>query len=291
MSAVDANLVLEQFDFPTSNSSDWPDVYAYVVDMLRQGQDDASLEAADRHLHPSGGNATDVGDGPWATGGFRLFVSHTSAEKERAANLAEILARWGVEAFVAHQTIEPTREWQDEIERALLTCDALCAILTPDFKDSLWCDQEIGFVAAQRKLIIPLKVQGTDPHGFIGKYQAITVPTPSYAWLVADDVLKAMVRSPLTAEAIAPAIVRRYAKSGSFDMTRAGWAMLKHVPRTAWTPEMLEQVERAPSENSQVEHANESGTLASIPELAADLVRDIRGEPSLAPTGDDDIPF
>jgi len=35
-----------------------------------------------------------------------------------------------IDSFVAHTTSEPTREWVEEIEKALRTCDALVALIT-----------------------------------------------------------------------------------------------------------------------------------------------------------------
>jgi hypothetical protein len=51
------------------------------------------------------------------------------------------LRSFGVSAFVAHENIEPTK-WQDEIEKALLSMNALAAILMPGFHESKWTDQE-----------------------------------------------------------------------------------------------------------------------------------------------------
>lgn len=51
--------------------------------------------------------------------------------------------------------------------------DALCAIITPCFKGSDWCDQEVGMALGQRKLVIPVSKENELPYGFFGKYQAI----------------------------------------------------------------------------------------------------------------------
>src|SRR5690606_13312692 len=48
------------------------------------------------------------------TGSFKLFVSHISADKEKALRLRNCLAPFGIAAFVAHEDIHPTREWEDE---------------------------------------------------------------------------------------------------------------------------------------------------------------------------------
>ena len=78
----------------------------------------------------------------WGDRGFRLFVSHKAEVKKEVAELKEKLGFFGVSAFVAHQDISPTKAWQDEIENALHSMDAFAALMTEDFHDSNWTDQE-----------------------------------------------------------------------------------------------------------------------------------------------------
>lgn len=106
----------------------------------------------------------------WAPGYFRMFISHVSAHKKSAGNLKIALAEYGISAFVAHIDIEPTREWQEEILAALWSMDALCAILTDDFNNSKWCDQEVGFGLGRNVLCIPIR-HGIDPYGILGRQQ------------------------------------------------------------------------------------------------------------------------
>ena len=80
---------------------------------------------------------------------------------------------FGISCFVAHSDIEPTRTWQKEIEKALFSMDVLIALMTEDFSDSNWTDQEIGVAIGRNVLILPIRM-GADPYGFIGKYQAIS---------------------------------------------------------------------------------------------------------------------
>ena len=93
---------------------------------------------------------------------FKLFLSHTSKYKAQTAELKERLGLFGVSCFVAHKDIEPLKEWQNEIELALASMDALAALLTPGFHESFWTDQEIGFAFARRVPIIPVRL-GMDP--------------------------------------------------------------------------------------------------------------------------------
>jgi hypothetical protein len=45
-------------------------------------------------------------------------VSHASAQRTLAAEIRTALEEYGVSAFVAHDDIEPTEEWEDEISDA-----------------------------------------------------------------------------------------------------------------------------------------------------------------------------
>jgi hypothetical protein len=109
----------------------------------------------------------------WGEEGYRVFLSHKAEVKEETAALKEGLRIFGASCFVAHQDIAPTKAWQDEIENALLTMDAFVALLTEDFHESDWTDQEVGFALARGVPIIGVNL-GKDPYGFIGKFQALS---------------------------------------------------------------------------------------------------------------------
>ena len=126
----------------------------------------------------------------WGDGGFRLFLSHKSEVKTETGGLKERLSRFGISCFVAHEDIRPTQEWQDEIENALASMDGFVALLTADFHDSDWTDQEVGFAFARGVPIIAVRL-GKDPYGFIGKFQGL-----SSTWLTAaKDIVKILIKN------------------------------------------------------------------------------------------------
>jgi len=88
-------------------------------------------------------------------GYFRLFLSHVSAHKSADAYLKSELQLRAISAFVAHEDIVPSSEWQNETELALGSMHALTALLTPDFHPSNRTDQETGFVLGRDNLVIP----------------------------------------------------------------------------------------------------------------------------------------
>lgn len=109
----------------------------------------------------------------WKPNYFRLFISHKTEDKVFASQLKNELDPFGVSCFVAHEDIEPTREWQEEIEKALFTMDALVALLTKNFSESKWTDQEVGVAFGRKTPILPIRFN-LNPYGFIGKYQAMS---------------------------------------------------------------------------------------------------------------------
>lgn len=108
----------------------------------------------------------------WGSGLVRLFLTHKATVKIEVSDLKKALASYGISAFVAHEDIEPTEEWQREIERALFSMDALAAILTADFPDSAWTDQEVGVALGREVPVIGVRL-GKDPYGLMGKRQGL----------------------------------------------------------------------------------------------------------------------
>jgi len=110
---------------------------------------------------------------------LKLFISHSSKQKDSANRLKETLLLYKIDCFVAHEDVKPTLEWQIEIEKALNTMDCFLSIHTEDFNKSSWCQQEIGFAISRNVEIIPIKTVGKKskheilPEGFASKIQAI----------------------------------------------------------------------------------------------------------------------
>lgn len=143
----------------------------------------------------------------WTDGYFRLFISHLSEVKKSAGNLKEQLRKYGISAFVAHADIDPGKEWEDEIERALMSMDALAAIVSPGFKESDWCDQEVGAAVGSGKLVVPI-LDGEMPYGFIAKFQGVKGKGETVG-NVAGSVFAALAGSRRTSPAIADAMILR----------------------------------------------------------------------------------
>lgn len=126
----------------------------------------------------------------WGADGFRVFLSHKSEVKKETAALKDGLRLFGISCFVAHEDIQPTKAWQDEIENALASMDGFVALMTEKFHDSNWTDQEVGFAFARGVPIVAVRL-GKDPYGFIGKFQGL-----SSTWSTAvEDIVKILIKN------------------------------------------------------------------------------------------------
>lgn len=186
---------------------------------------------------------------------FRLFLSHTSAHRGLAEGIRDRLAGLGIDVFVAHSTITPTAEWQRVIERSLRSCDAMSALITPDFKNSHYCDQEVGFAIARDLLVIPVR-QGADPHGFLASQQAIPGDaSPDAGALIGDQIYDTLLLSERTEVKMAQVLVYRYATSSSVAEALFNLRCIETIDKRHWTQEMIDIVETAERENPFVREA------------------------------------
>ncbi len=145
------DLVLEQFGFPISDH--WQGgMKSYIIEFIKDGSDD-SLVAIDQFLMGD----SQPRDEPWENKGFRLFLTHVATQKQVAHSLKSCLQFYGVDAFVAHDDIQPGKGWQLVIESALHSCDALAGLLHKGFRKSDWCDQEVGIAMGRGVAVVPIQ--------------------------------------------------------------------------------------------------------------------------------------
>jgi hypothetical protein len=177
----------------------------------------------------------------WGEEGFRVFLSHKSEVKKETAELKERLRLFGISCFVAHEDIHPTKAWQDEIENALASMDGFVALMTSNFHDSDWTDQEVGFAFARGVPIIAVRL-GKDPYGFIGKFQGLSSTWPT----AAEDVVKLLIKK----DRMFSAYVGALRKCPSWD---SGNTLAKALPGIErLTPSQVDELAAAYNETSEL---------------------------------------
>ena len=253
----EADLVLRQFGLPWSDRWEASPLYDYVLHHLERGEDVALRELFE-YLFPEEA-ATDAPsvntEGPWTPGLFRLFLSHISSDKRFVAELKGSLTLSAIDGFVAHEDIEPTKEWVKEIETALETCHALAAILSSEFHGSYWTDQEVGYCIKRRVLIVPV-MRGFVPYGFMGRSQGLDAHKKAPPE-IASDLFSILIDHPLSSGQMASAIVSYFGGSPSYAETRRRLALVGRIK--AWTPELLQRLEGSIERNREIKDGVSGG--------------------------------
>lgn len=214
----------------------------------------------------------------WTDGFFRLFLSHLSIHKVAVAELKSELEAFGISAFIAHEDIRPSLEWQNEIELALRSMHALAALLTPEFHASDWTDQEIGFAWGRGVLVLPVRL-GIDPYGFIGKVQGLSgsLEQPSK---LARLIFSTLLEHPSTHRHMRKSLVFAFSAASSYS---SAITLSKEIATVKdFSMDEKAVIERACKENDQVFHG--IGVVSRV--CAAIGIRD----PRKAAEGDD-VPF
>jgi nucleoside 2-deoxyribosyltransferase len=242
------DVTLKQFSLPWSN--EWEGTKeAYVLHMINEAPDQALIDLA---LHV--GFQFEQPSQPrfeppfWRKGMLKVFVSHLATYKEFAAELQEQCLRYGISAFIAHNDIEPTQDWQTQIETALATCDTLVALLHPEFHQSNWTDQEIGFAMGRGLPVFSVRF-GQDPYGFIGKFQAFDGKVKSASDL-ARELFDTYRKNKQTQRRMGEVLVGLFEQSRTFADAKSLMGYLEEIE--VWEPSFSTRLRSAANSNSQV---------------------------------------
>ena len=184
----------------------------------------------------------------WQPKCLRFFLSHVSSYKTSVSTLKDELMIYGISGFVAHEDIEPTKEWEDEIFLALNSAHALAAFLTPEFHKSKWTDQEIGIAQGRGLLVVPVGL-GVDPYGFMARKQALPGSFEKIEQL-ATDLIDILLKHHTTSKIIHEALVVSFEIAKSFIRAKK---VSQIITRTNnFTQEQLDRIHKSCKNNDQV---------------------------------------
>jgi hypothetical protein len=147
------------------------------------------------------------------------FISYSHADRRVAGKVKQAMSDHGIDCFLAHEDIEPSEEWLKKIKRRLRAYELFFPLVSDNFKQSLWADQECGIAIALKKDIVPFQLGAMAPYGFIGRYQPVKIRSidkdeiSQKCWAVVRKLLK----SPTIGTRVQDALIESFLKSKSFE--------------------------------------------------------------------------
>lgn len=256
-SYTDIDLLLEQCELSTSHWMEGIDQYGYCVQALREAPD-TLLRELDDYLH----STTDAvpGDEPWVQAKFHIFLTHVATHKAEATTIKQDFLKLGIEGFVAHEDIEPTKKWQQVIEAALMSCDALVALLHDGFKESPWCDQEVGYVLGRNVPVIPVAFD-QQPYGFFGSLQSVRADAYTRPHTLAAEIARLLLTDTRTGTSLTEHLIEALVLSRNWAESNVLAPLIAdHTPLI--TGEQVRRLRVAQDSNTKVGEA--SGVERSI---------------------------
>ncbi|MBX3412566.1 MAG: toll/interleukin-1 receptor domain-containing protein [Pirellulales bacterium] len=222
----------------------------------------------------------------WLPGHFKLFVSHLSIDKLRATNLRGVLKSFAISCFVAHEDIEPTKEWQVEIEKALFSMDALTAVLTEKFHQSKWTDQEVGVALGRGIAVLPIRAE-IDPYGLMGKFQGIASVGRSVGD-VANLVVATLLKNPKTRNRLVQCLVEQLLASTDATQAASKLEALEQADDLA-DDQLIRIRDNAATNPKLFDDVNSRRRINAL--LAKHGVEPVQIKTTTEELPDDDIPF
>lgn len=107
---------------------------------------------------------------------MKIFISYSHEDRLIVREIKECLCEYfGFDCFLAHEDLNPTELWENRIEENLRICNLFILIVSERSIASSFVNQEIGFAYGIGKIIVPIKIDKSNPDGFVQKVQAMKI--------------------------------------------------------------------------------------------------------------------
>ncbi len=200
---------------------------------------------------------------------IKVFISYSSKQKVLGGKFKYNLEKYcGYETFIAHDDIPASALWEEEIISNINSSHFFLPLISKDFRESLFTDQETGIAICLGKKIIPVNLDGTNPYGFIQKYQALQYKKYPPGFHFQDNMSELVLtiaqielykEESSYYDGAVNSIIYAFYKSPSFEVTNAIIQLLCKCK--GLSPNHIAIIKKAIETNSQVAQAYGLETL------------------------------
>ena len=189
-----------------------------------------------------------------------VFISHSNEEKTKAGELKEKLQNESMRVFLAHDDIDGGEEWMKSLYENIQYCDVFLVLLSKQYHQANYTDQETGVAYAMNKPMIPITIDGTDPYGFMAKYQATKATLP-FSEEKIDEIRNLIFAHTKQGQEMINGLIHQLQEAYTFANANVVGNML--FSYTKFSKEQLNNIAKAVIENNQVRGAWTAFPLAS----------------------------
>jgi len=100
----------------------------------------------------------------------RVFISHSTKDKEIADAICRQLESEGIECWIAPRDIEVGSEWSEAIMRGIETCPAFILVLSANANHSEHVRREVAKAFSLKLAVIPFRTEPVMPNRSLGYF-------------------------------------------------------------------------------------------------------------------------
>ena len=190
-------------------------------------------------------------------GPIRVFISYSSKDKEMAGEIAAILSILRMRPFLAHDDIEAGEQWREAVREAIRECDMLVALVTPNFRESKYTEQEVGAAWGLKKPVRAILTDDEGLSGFITDWQGARYN--GYPPAAAGEIMRFALSERHGRENVADMLVERLAESESYrESEYLAFFLAGEECKRELTMEQRESIKHAWRSNSYVNRSKQA---------------------------------
>lgn len=108
-----------------------------------------------------------------ATGGIRVFISYAEADRHKAKTLKDVLSEYRFGVFLAADDIHGGSKWESVLRDEIKNSGVFLPLLSKNYHQGRFTDQELGLALGCGRKIIPVRLDQTEPYGFMASYHYV----------------------------------------------------------------------------------------------------------------------
>lgn len=124
---------------------------------------------------------------------FSVFISYSDTERDLAEKFSDQLKYffpWS-KIFLAHRDLQSGVNYEDNLRSAIKNSAIFVPLISKNFLTSAYANQEVGIAVSLDKKIFPIKIDESDPPGFIHLLHAFSLPSS----ITKDGIMEKLVIS------------------------------------------------------------------------------------------------
>ena len=177
------------------------------------------------------------------------FLSHADEDKKIARKLADSLAKHGFRVFVAHDDIGIGEEWEKTLKDKILQSELFLVLLSKNFYNAYFTDQEVGIALAYNKRIFPIRIDDLMPYGFMLRFQAGKI-SPEIIKDEVDNLARRLITFTEKGQRLIDDTINDFYEANSFDDAND---ISRHLfGFSNFTPEQINKIAKAYLANNQI---------------------------------------